>query len=76
MAESREEGRKGGFDPLIATAAAFFVLAVALAAVPAFKSGAATVAGMLLLAGLAGVAFIGLIAFRNAARDAPAAGEA
>ena len=73
MSETREGGRKRGFDPLIVAAAAFFLMAVGLAAVPAFKSGAATLAGMLLLAGLAGVAFVGLIAFRNAAREAPAA---
>ena len=76
MAESREEGRRRGLDPLIVAAAAFFLMAIGLASVPAFKAGAANLAGMLLLAGLAAVAFIGLIAFRNAAREAPAAGEA
>jgi len=61
-------------DILGILAIAFFLLTVGLAAVPAFRSGPATLAGLLLLAGLAGVALIGLIAFRGGERDSPAAG--
>jgi len=40
-----------------------FVLAVAFAAAPALEAGPATAGGLLLLCGLAGVAFIGFFAF-------------
>jgi two-component system cell cycle sensor histidine kinase/response regulator CckA len=53
------------FDPLVWAAGFFFLLAVGLAAAPALRSGPATLAGLLLLIGLAGVALIGLIAFRG-----------
>jgi two-component system cell cycle sensor histidine kinase/response regulator CckA len=46
-------------------AGGFFLLAMGLAAVPALRAGPATLAGLLLLIGLAGVALIGLIAFRG-----------
>src|SRR5258706_2763055 len=55
--------------------ACFFVLAVVLAAMPAFKAGPSTIAGLLLLAGLAGVAFLGLIAFPRASRTASVIGD-
>jgi len=60
--------RKAGprTDPLSIVAALFFLLAIAAAAFPAFhafRSGADSAPGLLLLIGLAGVAFLGLFAF-------------
>ena len=52
-----------GFDAIGAAAAALFVMAIVAAAYPAFKAGPTTGPGMLLLLGLAGVAFIGIFAF-------------
>jgi two-component system cell cycle sensor histidine kinase/response regulator CckA len=57
-------------DILTWAAAALFVLALGLAAAPALKAGPATLAGMLLLGGLAGVAFVGFLAFRGSAAPA------
>ncbi len=59
------------FDPLVIAAAGFFLLTVAFAAAPALRAGPATLAGLLLLVGLAGVTFLGFIAFRSQAQ-APA----
>ncbi len=67
----RAPSRPGRIDPLSLAAGVFFFLAVALAAAPAFKSGPATLAGLMLLAGLAGVAFISLVTMRGAAGAAP-----
>ncbi|HEY8616880.1 cell cycle histidine kinase CckA [Phenylobacterium sp.] len=64
MAERQPKRR--GFDPLTAAAVAFFLLAVALAATPALNAGPATLAGLLLLIGLAGVACLGLFVLRSA----------
>src|SRR5260221_1653058 len=75
MAEPLENDAKRRFDPIMTIGACFFVLAVALAAMPAFKAGPSTIAGLLLLAGLAGVAFLGLIAFRGASRTASVIGD-
>jgi two-component system cell cycle sensor histidine kinase/response regulator CckA len=61
------------FDPLVWAAGGFFLLAVGLAAAPALRAGPATLAGLLLLIGLAGVSLIGLIAFRGSVQ-APASG--
>ena len=55
------------FDPLVWGAAIFFVLAAALAAVPAMRAGPTTLAGLLLLGGVAGVAILGLVAIRASA---------
>ena len=68
FAHSPDRRRKAGarFDPLSATAAVFFLLAICAAAYPAFqafKSGEDQAPGLLLLIGLAGVAFLGLFAF-------------
>jgi len=52
-------------DPLSVVAAGFFVLAIVAAAYPAFKAGPATGPGLLLLIGLAGVAFAGIYAFAS-----------
>ncbi|MDB5454686.1 MAG: ATPase, partial [Caulobacter sp.] len=54
-------------DPLIWAAAIFYVLAAGFAAVFAVKAGPTTLAGLLLLGGIAGVAILGLIAIRGSA---------
>lgn len=66
--EPRKERR---FDPLTAAAVLFFLLAVAFAATPAIHAGPATLAGLMLLIGLAGVACLGLFALRSSAEPAP-----
>ncbi len=58
------EKRKFRFDPLVGAAAVFFVVAVGCAAFPAMAAGIETLGGVLLLIGLAGVACLGLLAFR------------
>jgi two-component system cell cycle sensor histidine kinase/response regulator CckA len=58
------EKKRFRFDPLVGAAAVFFVLAVGFAAYPALEAGVETLAGLLLLIGLAGVACLGLVAFR------------
>jgi len=55
-------GRRA-FRPVGAVAAALFVLAILFAAYQAFDPGGVTGPGLLLLMGLAGVAFIGIFAF-------------
>ncbi|MFZ5669241.1 MAG: cell cycle histidine kinase CckA [Pseudomonadota bacterium] len=62
------EPRERRIDPLTWAAGGFFLAAVGFGAVPAFKAGPETVAGILLLIGLAGVAFLGMLFFRNANR--------
>jgi len=59
------EPRERRFDPLVMTAGLFFLLTVGFASAPAWKAGPGTLAGLLLLIGLAGVAFLGLLAFRG-----------
>ena len=67
MAEPQvRKARKGRFEPLTAAAVEFFLIAVAFAAAPALKAGATTIAGLLLLIGLAGVACLGLFVLRDA----------
>jgi two-component system cell cycle sensor histidine kinase/response regulator CckA len=73
MAEPREQ-RKRRFDPLTAAAVMFFLMAVGFAAAPALNAGPSTLAGLLLLIGLAGVACLGLFALRGAS-EAPVEGE-
>lgn len=53
-------------DALTGAAAVFFVLAVAALAIPALRTGPATAPGLMLLIGLAGVAFLGIFAFATA----------
>ncbi len=74
-----QAGRTRRFEPLMIAAAGFFVLATAFAAWPALRAGAATAGGLMLLAGLAAVAFLGLYAFgqgRDAETGPEAAGDA
>jgi two-component system cell cycle sensor histidine kinase/response regulator CckA len=54
-------------DPLTTAAVIFFLIAVAFAAAPMLNAGPATLAGLLLLIGLAGVAFLGLFVLRAGA---------
>lgn len=71
--QAQEGGRVRRIDPLAAAAAGFFALALAFAAYPAFHAGATSVAGVLLLLGLAGVAVFSILALRggiNPAADA------
>ncbi|MBS0363852.1 MAG: response regulator [Proteobacteria bacterium] len=66
MAEPQvRKARKGRFEPLTAAAVVFFLIAVAFAAAPALKAGVTTLAGLLLLIGLAGVACLGLFVLRD-----------
>ncbi|THD62306.1 cell cycle histidine kinase CckA [Phenylobacterium sp.] len=75
MAEPQvRKARKGRFEPLTAAAVVFFLMAVAFAAAPAMNAGPTTLAGLLLLIGLAGVACLGLFVLRGSA-DAPAEAE-
>ncbi|MEO8114833.1 MAG: histidine kinase dimerization/phospho-acceptor domain-containing protein, partial [Phenylobacterium sp.] len=64
---SSHKGGKRRFDPFTAGAVVFFILAVAFAATPAVNAGPATLAGLMLLVGLAGVACLGLFALRGSA---------
>src|SRR5438105_107260 len=57
--------RGGRFEPLTAAAVVFFLMAVAFAAAPALNAGPTTLAGLLLLIGLAGVACLGLFVLRG-----------
>ncbi len=54
------------FDPLVWAAGVLFLLAIAFGSAPAWRAGPDTLAGLLLLVGLAGVALLGLMAFRGA----------
>ncbi|RAK63708.1 hybrid sensor histidine kinase/response regulator [Phenylobacterium kunshanense] len=73
MAEPPSKSRKT--DPLIALAVVFFLLAVAFAAAPLVNAGPETLAGSLLLFGLAGVCCLGLLVLRGPA-ETPAETEA
>src|SRR5450432_3105410 len=66
--KSRPSSRRGGrFEPLTAAAVVFFLMAVVFAAAPAMNAGPTTLAGLLLLIGLAGVACLGLFVLRGSA---------
>jgi len=67
LAMAEPQVRKGRFDPLTAAAVVFFLMAVAFAAAPAMNAGPTTLAGLLLLIGLAGVACLGLFVLRGSA---------
>ena len=61
---SMKDAGKRRPDFLIWGAAVFLVMAAVFAAAPALKAGPATLAGLLLLGGVAGVAILGLVAIR------------
>ena len=61
--------RSARFDPLTAAAAAFFGLALVFAVYPALHAGPPILAGLLLLLGLAAVAFFTLLALRSGRRE-------
>jgi two-component system cell cycle sensor histidine kinase/response regulator CckA len=63
--ETIDGGKPRRFDPLAAAAAGFFALALIFAAYPAIRAGSATIGGMLLLIGLAGVAIFTILALRS-----------
>ena len=65
MAEPQVKARKGRFEPLTAAAVVFFLMAVVFAAAPALNAGPTTLAGLMLLIGLAGVACLGLFVLRG-----------
>ncbi|WP_293476234.1 cell cycle histidine kinase CckA [Phenylobacterium sp.] len=67
MAEPPSKTRKT--DPLIALAVLFFLLAVAFAAAPLVNRGPETLAGSLLLFGLAGVCCLGLFVLRGTVEE-------
>mgnify|MGYP002378059732 CR=1 FL=1 len=68
MAEQTpSEPQERRFDPLVWAAGGLFLLAIAFGSAPAWRAGPDTLAGLLLLVGLAGVALLGLMAFRGAA---------
>ena len=68
--DGKRTRKRGRFDLLTAAAVVFFLVAVAFAAVPAINSGAETLAGLMLLIGLAGVACLGLFVMRGSAEPA------
>jgi two-component system cell cycle sensor histidine kinase/response regulator CckA len=72
-----KKARIGRAEPLTAAAVVFFLMAVAFAAAPAMKAGMTTLAGVLLLIGLAGFAVLGLFVLRGSVEapgdDEPAA---
>jgi two-component system cell cycle sensor histidine kinase/response regulator CckA len=68
---TRPAGRRRP-DLVVLAGGVFFAAAVAAAAYPALKAGPETAGGLMLLAGLAGVAVLGLYAFRQTpAPEAP-----
>ncbi len=73
MAEPPTKTRK--VDPFTALAVFFFLLAAAFAVAPALNAGVETLAGTLLLVGLAGVCCLGLFVLRGPA-EAPVETEA
>jgi two-component system, cell cycle sensor histidine kinase and response regulator CckA len=62
---ARASAARRSVDPLSLAALVFFVLAIGAAAYPAFRAGPTTGPGVLLLLGLAGVAFAGIYAFAS-----------
>jgi two-component system cell cycle sensor histidine kinase/response regulator CckA len=72
--EALEGGRSRRLDPLAMAAVGFFVLALLFAAYPAIRAGSATMGGLLLLLGLAGVAVFTILALRGGGQDAATEG--
>ncbi len=63
--EAARASARRGIDPLSLAALVFFVVAIVAAAYPAFHAGPTTGPAVLLLLGLAGVAFAGIYAFAS-----------
>jgi two-component system cell cycle sensor histidine kinase/response regulator CckA len=63
--EVLEAGRPRRFDPLATAAVGFFALALVFAAYPAIHAGSASMGGLLLLVGLAGVGVFTILALRG-----------
>ncbi len=63
--ESRLDEARRRVDPLSVIAAIFFLLAVGAVAYPAFKAAPPSAPGLLLLVGVAGMAFAGIYAFAS-----------
>ena len=63
--EAARTAERRRIDPLSIAALIFFVLAIFAAAYPAFRAGPTTGPAVLLLLGLAGVAFAGIYAFAS-----------
>ena len=74
MAEPQVRKGRKGVEPLIVGAVVFFLMAVLFAAAPAVNAGPTTLAGLLLLIGLAGVACLGLFVLRGST-DGPSEAE-
>jgi two-component system cell cycle sensor histidine kinase/response regulator CckA len=72
------DGRKARqFDPLVVAAGIFFLLAASFTTYLAMRAGPAAMGGLLLIAGVAGVAIFAMLAMRGAnARQADAGGMA
>ncbi|MDE2487256.1 MAG: response regulator [Alphaproteobacteria bacterium] len=71
MAEpAADKSPRGRLDPLSTAAVVFFLIAVVFAGAPMLNAGPATLAGLMLLIGLAGVAFLGLFVLRAGAEPA------
>jgi two-component system cell cycle sensor histidine kinase/response regulator CckA len=68
MIRTGQRAPKKGLDLLVLLGGLFFVAAVGAAAYPAIRAGADSAGALMLLAGLGGVAILGLIAFRQAPR--------
>jgi len=62
----RPARRGRGFDLAVLVGGGFFAVAVLAAAYPALRAGPETAGGLMLILGLAGVAVLGLFAFRHA----------
>jgi len=75
LAMAEPSSKTGKADPFIALAVFFFLLAAAFAIAPALNAGVETLAGTLLLVGLAGVCCLGLFVLRGPG-EAPAEVEA
>jgi two-component system cell cycle sensor histidine kinase/response regulator CckA len=72
MIEPPADAPQRRFDPLTTAAVVFFLLAVGFAAAPMAKAGPETLAGLLLLIGLAGVLCLGVFVLRAGADPEPA----
>ena len=64
MAKAGPDKTGRRIDPLTTAAVIFFLIAVVFAGAPMLNAGPATLAGLLLLIGLAGVSFLGLFVLR------------